>query len=131
MSKIQRLREQLYLLQGSRCFYCDQAISLEERTLEHIVPCKEGGLADAENGVVVCAAANQLLGCVTPKQKMMMLKAGNGTIECPKKCFEHHPCIDEHRSVSVNVAIDSPAPRKDKDKNKFRPQRNNGARGRH
>lgn len=87
MSKIQRLREQLYLLQGSRCFYCDKPIPGDERTLEHVIPCSDGGAADADNGVVVCEAANQLLGSVTPKQKMIMLKAGAGRIECPKKCI--------------------------------------------
>lgn len=91
MSKIQRLRDQLYLLQGSRCFYCDRGIPADERSLEHVVPSSEGGLADADNGVVVCEAANQLLGTATPKQKMIMLKAGGGKIECPKKCMTGHP----------------------------------------
>lgn len=86
MSKIQRLREQLYLLQGSRCFYCDKAIPPEDRSLEHVIPSSSGGLADAENAVVVCEAANQLLGAASPKQKIIMLKAGGGKIECPKKC---------------------------------------------
>lgn len=90
MSKIQRLRDQLYLLQGSRCFYCDRGIPADERSLEHVVPSSEGGLADADNGVVVCEAANQLLGTATPKQKMIMLKAGGGKIECPKKCMTGH-----------------------------------------
>ena len=92
MSKIQRLRDQLYLLQGSRCFYCDHAIAPSERSLEHVVPSSDGGLADADNAVVVCEAANQLLGCATPKQKMIMLKSGGGTIECPKKCV--HTSVD-------------------------------------
>lgn len=88
MSRIQRLREQLYLLQGSRCFYCDNAIAVDERSLEHVVPSCSGGLADTDNAVVVCEAANQLLGSATPKQKIIMLKAGGGKIECPKKCSE-------------------------------------------
>jgi hypothetical protein len=86
MSKTQRLRDQLYLLQGSRCFYCDKAIPLDDRSLEHVIPSCAGGLANSENAVVVCEAANQLLGSATPKQKMIMLKAGSGKIECPKKC---------------------------------------------
>ena len=86
MSRTQRLRDQLYLLQGSRCFYCDKAIPPNDRSLEHVIPSCEGGLADASNAVVVCEAANQLLGSATPKQKMIMLKAGNGKIECPQKC---------------------------------------------
>ena len=86
MSKTQRLRDQLYLLQGSRCFYCDKAIPPDDRSLEHVIPSCEGGLADSANAVVVCEAANQLLGSATPKQKMIMLKAGGGKIECPKKC---------------------------------------------
>lgn len=89
MSKIQRLRDQLYLLQGSRCFYCDKGIAPDDRSLEHIIPSCDGGLADCDNAVVVCEAANQLLGSATPKQKIIMLKAGGGKIECPKKCGEH------------------------------------------
>lgn len=94
MSKIQRLREQLYLLQGSRCFYCDKAIPPDDRSLEHVIPSSSGGLADAENAVVVCEAANQLLGAASPKQKIIMLKAGGGKIECPKKCG--HSCTSGH-----------------------------------
>ena len=82
------MRDQLYLLQGSRCFYCDNAIAVDDRSLEHVIPSCNGGLADAENAVVVCEAANQLLGSATPKQKIIMLKAGGGKIECPKKCVE-------------------------------------------
>ena len=108
MSKVQRLREQLYLLQGSRCFYCDRPIALEERSLEHVIPSSEGGAADNNNGVVVCEAANQLLGCASPKQKMMMLKAGGGKIECPKKYTgpdgrvqSAHPVIPIHQAHPV------------------------------
>lgn len=86
MSKTQRLREQLYLLQGSRCFYCDDAIPAGDRSLEHVIPSCGGGLADSNNAVVVCEAANQLLGSATPKQKMIMLKAGGGKIACPRHC---------------------------------------------
>lgn len=88
MSRTQRLRDQLYLLQGSRCFYCDNPIAVDDRSLEHVVPSCSGGLADTDNAVVVCEAANQLLGSATPKQKIIMLKAGGGKIECPKKCGE-------------------------------------------
>ena len=82
------MRDQLYLLQGSRCFYCDNAIAVDDRSLEHVIPSCSGGLADTGNAVVVCEAANQLLGSATPKQKIIMLKAGGGKIECPKKCGE-------------------------------------------
>ena len=109
MSKIQRLRDQLYLLQGSRCFYCDRGIPPDERPLEHVVPSSEGGLADCDNGVVVCEAANQLLGTATPKQKMIMLKAGGGKIDCPKKCmpghFHPHPAADESHSKASSANV--------------------------
>lgn len=84
MTKVQRLRDQLFMLQGSRCFYCDRYIEPKDRTLEHLVADSHGGAADDANGVVICQTANELLGCATPKQKMIMLKAGNGKIECPK-----------------------------------------------
>ncbi len=85
MSKIQRLREQLYLLQGSKCFYCNSYIPLHDRTLEHVVPVAEGGAAIESNAVVVCAAANALLGDASAKKKMQMLKDSGGRIECPRK----------------------------------------------
>ena len=103
MSKTQRLRDQLYLLQGSRCFYCDKAIVPDDRSLEHVIPSCEGGLADANNAVVVCEAANQLLGSATPKQKMIMLKAGNGKIECPKKCANGTGYNDAYDDVAIPV----------------------------
>lgn len=84
MAKVSRLRDQLYMLQGSRCFYCDRAIAPNDRSLEHIIADSIGGYANDENAVVVCQDANHLLGDASPKRKMMMLKAGGGRIECPK-----------------------------------------------
>lgn len=84
MAKVSRLRDQLYMLQGSRCFYCDRAIAPHDRSLEHIIADSIGGYANDENAVVVCQDANHLLGDASPKRKMMMLKAGGGRIECPK-----------------------------------------------
>lgn len=85
MAKTSRLRDQLYMLQGSRCFYCDRAIAPNDRSLEHIIADSIGGFANDENAVVVCQDANHLLGDASPKRKMMMLKAGGGRIECPKQ----------------------------------------------
>lgn len=84
MAKTSRLRDQLYMLQGSKCFYCDRAIAPNDRSLEHIIADSIGGFANDENAVVVCQDANHLLGDASPKRKMMMLKAGGGRIECPK-----------------------------------------------
>jgi len=85
--KIISLREKLYLLQDSKCFYCGNPIPEQERTFEHIVPSSAGGTGDVNNGVVICLAANQLLGNISPKQKIIMMKAGCGRIQCPKKAL--------------------------------------------
>jgi len=78
-----RLREKIYLLQGSKCFYCGNAIVVAERVLNPIV--SNAGKTSDDNVVVVCEALNSLLEGVTTKQKLIMIKAGGGKIQCPQK----------------------------------------------
>lgn len=84
MANTSRLRDQLYMMQGSRCFYCDRSIAPVDRSLEHIISDSIGGYANEENAVVVCRDVNHLLGDMSPKRKIMMIKAGGGKIECPR-----------------------------------------------
>lgn len=117
-TKTQRLREKLYMLQGSKCFYCSRSIPMDERTLEHIVPASDNGNADCDNGVVVCQKINQLLGAATPKQKMQMLKDGGGRIECPNK-EQRGQCIGPKPDEKF---VEAPRPDAHKEENHPTPQ---------
>ena len=134
-TKIQRLRDQLYMLQGSKCFYCNRGIPSEERTLDHVIPACHGGQADCENGVVVCQKINQLLGAATPKQKMQMLKEGGGRIECPNK-EQRGQCIgpklddkfvEAPRPDAGKILSESPSEKLKKERNKNVLPRRGGA----
>lgn len=75
----------LLMLQGGRCFYCREPLSLEDATLEHVVPKAQGGDASEANTVACCAAMNHLLGNATPKEKLTAVLNADGKIACPHK----------------------------------------------
>lgn len=75
----------LLLLQGGRCFYCNDSLALEDATLEHIVPKAQGGDASEGNTVACCASMNHLLGNATPKEKLAAVINARGPLVCPRK----------------------------------------------
>lgn len=75
----------LLLLQGGRCFYCGDPLSLDDATLEHIIPKAMGGEGAEFNTVACCAAVNHLLGNATPKEKLEAVLRAGGRLECPRK----------------------------------------------
>jgi hypothetical protein len=112
MANTSRLRDQLYMMQGSRCFYCDRPIAPVDRSLEHIISDSIGGHANDENAVVICREANHLLGDVSPKRKIMMIKAGGGKIECPRHavCAKPVPAQDSAHGSKPGESIAAPLP---------------------
>lgn len=69
----QRCIRRLLGQQGGKCFYCQQAISEDDASLDHLVPKSAGGLGADNNLVVCCRPLNFFLGNVTFKVKLRIL----------------------------------------------------------
>lgn len=56
------LRDRLYIMQASRCYYCNKPTFIEEFTLDHIKARSKGGAAKRTNFVGACASCNRAKG---------------------------------------------------------------------
>lgn len=79
--------ERLLLLQGYRCFFCDQPIPGGQASVEHLVATANGGGKDDENCVVCCAALNLALGNMSVKAKLRVVLNQRGAFTCPLRRF--------------------------------------------
>lgn len=77
--------EKLLLLQGGKCFYCQEPLSLKDATQEHVIARSMGGDQSEQNSVACCQAINQLFGDATPKEKLAAIINARGKIECPRR----------------------------------------------
>jgi HNH endonuclease len=57
-----RIKADVIERDGSLCCYCDQVLSIEELTMEHLIPYSKGGSFNATNLTVACAICNQKRG---------------------------------------------------------------------
>lgn len=76
--------KRLYLLQGGKCFYCQQELAYHTATIEHIIPRSKGGTNTSENLCVCCKAINQRFSNNSPKFKMEVLLANSPDKLCPE-----------------------------------------------
>ena len=75
----------LLMIQGGKCFYCGNKLSLEEATVDHVIPKALGGDNSEANTVACCHSINQAFGNATPKEKLTAIINAGGRIECPPK----------------------------------------------
>jgi hypothetical protein len=75
----------LLTIQGGKCFYCGEKLSLEDATLDHVIPKALGGDNSEGNAVVCCRAINQALGSASPKEKLAAVINAGGKLDCPRK----------------------------------------------
>lgn len=55
-------RHRILMKQDNKCFYCERALTLEQSTIEHIIPKSRGGRKGFKNIVVACNDCNTLVG---------------------------------------------------------------------
>jgi len=75
--------ERLLVMQGRRCFFCDEAIPAGEASVEHLVASANGGSNDDENCVVCCKALNAAFGSKPYKDKLRAVLSHRGRFVCP------------------------------------------------
>lgn len=75
----------LLMLQGGKCFYCGNKLTLDEATVDHVIAKALGGDNSEGNTVACCHSINQAFGNATPKEKLAALINAGGRIECPPK----------------------------------------------
>lgn len=63
-------RKILYERSGGRCALCGRRLTLEEVTLDHILPISEGGCDDMNNLQIACFDCNQFKGNILPDEFM-------------------------------------------------------------
>ncbi len=75
----------MMFLQGQRCFFCNNAISKSEASVEHLIPSSAGGSDHTDNLVACCRTLNALFGNISVKEKMRAILKQNGKFLCPNQ----------------------------------------------
>lgn len=83
--------ERLLVMQGRRCFFCDEIIPSGEASVEHLVASANGGSNDDENCVVCCKALNAAFGSKPYKEKLRAVLNHKGEFVCPRQPTTHAP----------------------------------------
>lgn len=73
----------LWFQQGGRCFYCGQPLRRKDASVDHVIPSSMGGTRVIDNTVVCCKTINAYFGNLSPKQKLAVILAWNGQLQCP------------------------------------------------
>ena len=62
-------RQRLFMEHGGQCYWCSKNLSVEECTLDHLMPRSRGGTDALKNLVIACAPCNWGRGSMaaTPK----------------------------------------------------------------
>ncbi len=68
-------RKNLCRRDGLRCQYCGRRPSIDQLTIDHVVPRTQGGITGWVNCVLACAACNRRKGGRTPEEAGMSLLA--------------------------------------------------------
>ena len=76
--------DQLLFVQGGRCFFCQEALTPADASIEHLVAKANGGGNNVENTVACCRALNTLLGHMSLKDKLRVILNQNGLFKCPR-----------------------------------------------
>ncbi|HET6587319.1 MAG TPA: HNH endonuclease [Oleiagrimonas sp.] len=69
--------------QGGLCYFCNAQLSRAEASVEHLVPTSRAGSNSDDNCVACCKAVNNLLGCMSLKEKIKVVLNQKGNFKCP------------------------------------------------
>lgn len=74
--------EKYIYLQHGKCFFCGDELTLENATIEHLLPVSKGGKRTEDNEVACCATVNHTFGDMDLKRKFeFVLKSS--PFKCP------------------------------------------------
>ncbi len=76
--------EKLLYLQSDKCFFCGQALTKDEASIEHLQPRSGGGNNADGNLVVCCKRLNQLFGSISLRRKFEIILEKAGDFQCPR-----------------------------------------------
>jgi hypothetical protein len=76
--------ERLLVLQGQRCFFCNDPIPPGEASVEHLIASANGGPNEDGNCVVCCKSLNAAFGSKPYKDKLLAVLNHRGPFVCPK-----------------------------------------------
>jgi hypothetical protein len=77
--------ERLLVMQGRRCFFCDEVIPAGEASVEHLVASSNGGSNEDDNCVACCKAVNAAFGSKPYKEKLRSVLNHRGMFVCPRQ----------------------------------------------
>ena len=75
--------DRLMFAQGGLCYFCGSQLSRAEASVEHLVPTSRAGSNSDDNCVACCKAVNNLLGCMSLKEKIKVVLNQKGNFKCP------------------------------------------------
>lgn len=75
--------DRLMFAQGGLCYFCGAALPRTEASVEHLVPTSRAGSHSDDNCVACCKAVNNLLGCMSLKEKIKVVLNQKGDFKCP------------------------------------------------
>lgn len=87
--------ERLLFAQGGLCFFCQQQLTPEHASVEHLVAKANGGPNGEENTVACCKALNTLLGRMSLKDKLRVILNQKGAFKCPNGSGERRVILPD------------------------------------
>lgn len=73
----------LLFLQGGKCFFCGKNLDRSKASVEHLLAKASGGDNMDGNCVAVCKTVNQMLGCLSLKEKLRVIMLNSPNFYCP------------------------------------------------
>jgi len=98
--------EKLLFAQGGRCFFCQEALTASEASVEHLVAKANGGGNSVENTVACCKALNTLLGHMALKEKLRVILNQNGVFKCPGRKSKPKAVVSSPEEAMERVVTD-------------------------
>ena len=78
-----KLRKMLYL-QSGKCFFCGEALTEAEASIEHLQPLSHGGRRAEDNEVVCHKSLNETFGQMDLKRKIEFVLRSSSNFRCPQ-----------------------------------------------
>ncbi len=100
------LKKQLVAIFGCRCWWCRREQSLEDLTLDHLIPKSKGGSNSSENLRLACRSCNQARGNSLYPPNHFSLQVKNSTKNrSSKHCHPSHKVNKDPKFVDPKTTL--------------------------